>query len=71
MSKYTPTIYSFFDISWLQRANQVYIFYLKVSHTGIYAYSPYYIGANIWNNLSVTLQNNNKKAQLKKETKDV
>ena len=53
------------------RANQGYIFDLNVPHTGLYANSPYYVGGNMWNKLSVKLQNNDRKDQFKKDVKDL
>ena len=53
------------------RANQGYIFDLKVPNSGVYAKSPYYIGANKWNTLPLNLQNNHKKDQFKIEANDI
>ena len=37
---------------------------------GVYAKSPYYVGANMWNVLSFNIRNSNTKAHFKYEIKD-
>ena len=49
------------------RATDGYKFDLKIPHSGIYPKSPYYVGANSWNNLLPNIQNMTSKAQFKKE----
>ena len=51
----------------ITRANEEYKFDPTLPHMGLYAKSPYYIGANMWNRLLVNLQTSNNKGQLKKK----
>ena len=52
------------------RAAEGYIFYQSVPNMGVYASSPYYMGANMWNLLPVNTQNMKKKEPLKYELKE-
>ena len=42
-------------------------FELLTPHMGLYAKSPYYVGANMWNRLPVNVQNMNNKEYFKGE----
>ena len=52
------------------RAAEGYIFDQSVPNIGVYASSPYYMGANMWNLLPVNIQKMNKKEQFKYELKE-
>ena len=52
------------------RAADGYTFDLTVPHMGVYAKSPYYVGANMWNVLPLNIRNSNTKAHFKYEIKD-
>ena len=52
------------------RAADGYIFDLTIPHSGVYAKSPYYVGASLWNDLPMTTRNMNTKGQFKRELKD-
>ena len=47
------------------RQGEKYIFQTEISNVGVYMRSPYYIGANLWNNLPYDVQNARTKAQFK------
>ena len=46
-----------------------YTFQPDIAAVGVYTRSPYYIGANLWNNLPVNIQQARTKAQFKCEVK--
>ena len=52
------------------RAAAGYNFDLTVPHTGVYAKSPYYIGANMWNKLPTNIRSMNKKECFKNEIRN-
>ena len=52
------------------RAAEGYTFDLTVPHMGVYAKSPYYVGASMWNALPVNIQNLNSKERFKCEIKE-
>ena len=47
------------------RQGEKYIFQTEILNVGVYMRSPYYIGANLWNNLPYDVQNARTKAQFK------
>ena len=51
----------------ITRANDGYMFETATPNTGIYARSPNYIGAKMWNALPVHIQNSISKEQFKYE----
>ena len=54
----------------MTRANDGYIFDVSIPRIGIYAKSPYYSGANMWNKLPVNMQNMSKKDSFKCQLRD-
>ena len=54
----------------MTRAADGYTFELTVPHIGVYAKSPCYPGANMWNSLPVDTQNLNNKSQFKCEMRN-
>ena len=51
-------------------ATEGYIFDLTIPQLGVYAKSPFYVGANMWNLLPVNIRNSNTKVRFKNELKD-
>ena len=53
----------------ITQARDGYIFYADNPHSGLYAKSPYYIGATMWNGLRTHTQNLNSKERFKCDLK--
>ena len=51
------------------RQGDKYIFQTEISSVGIYTRSPYYVGANLWNDLPANIQFARSKAQSKIDLK--
>ena len=52
------------------RANDGYVFDVMTPHVGIYANSPYYVGASMWNRLPLDIRNIPIKEHYKRELKN-
>ena len=54
----------------MTRATDGYKFDYVLANSGIYAKSPFYVGANTWNKFPTNIQNMNSKEKFKREMRD-